>query len=78
MPFTYLGLPLSLNNPTIQDYMPLVNGMKRRLISTSKILTQGGKLQMVNYVLSSLATFICAPSRFHSQFCTRLTSIRDI
>jgi hypothetical protein len=78
MSFTYLGLPLSLKNPTIQECMSLVHRMERRLISTPKFLTQGGKLQMVNYVLSSLATFICAPSSFHSQFYTRLTSIGDI
>jgi hypothetical protein len=57
MSFTYLGLPLSLNKPIVQDCMPLVHIMERRLISTSNFLTQGGKLQMVNLVLSSLATF---------------------
>jgi hypothetical protein len=57
MSFTYLGLPLSLNKPTVQDCMPLVHRMERKLISTSIFLTQGGKLQMVNSVLSSLATF---------------------
>jgi hypothetical protein len=57
MSFTYLGLPLSLNKPTVQDCMPLVHRMERKLINTSNFLTQGGKLQMVNSVLSSLATF---------------------
>jgi hypothetical protein len=57
MPFTYLALPLSLNKPIIHDWMPLVHRVKRRLINTSNFLTQGGKLQMVNLVLSSLATF---------------------
>jgi hypothetical protein len=57
MSFIYLGLPLSLNKPTVQDCMPLVNRMERKLINTSNFLTQGGKLQMVNSVLSSLATF---------------------
>jgi hypothetical protein len=39
VPFTYLGLPLSLNKPTVQDYMPLVHQVERRLISTSNFLT---------------------------------------
>jgi hypothetical protein len=56
MPFTYLGLPLSLNKPTVQDCLPLVDRVERRLVNTS-ILSQGGKLQMVNSVLSSLTTF---------------------
>jgi hypothetical protein len=57
LPFTYLGLPLSMNNPTIQDCLPLVDRVERRLVNTSLWLTQGGKLQMVNSVLSSLTTF---------------------
>jgi hypothetical protein len=57
MPFTHLRLPLSMNKPTIQDYLSLVHRIERRLISTSKFLSQEGKLQMVNSVLSSLATF---------------------
>jgi hypothetical protein len=44
LPFTYLGLPLSLNKPTVQDCMPLVHQVERRLISTSNFLSQGGKL----------------------------------
>jgi hypothetical protein len=57
MPFTYLGLPLSINKPTVHDCMPLTQRVERRLISTSMFLTQGGKLEMVNSVLSSLATY---------------------
>jgi hypothetical protein len=40
LPFTYLGLPLSLNKPTVHDCMPLVHRVERRLISTSNFLTQ--------------------------------------
>ena len=61
MPFTYLGLPLGLTQPTLQDCLPLVTRVERRLVSTSIFLSQGGKLQMVNSVLSSLPTFyMCA------------------
>jgi hypothetical protein len=57
LPFTYLGLPLSHKNPSAQDCLPLVTRVERRLISTLIFLSQGGKLQMVNSVLSSLPTF---------------------
>jgi hypothetical protein len=56
-PFTYLVLPLSMNKPTIQDYMPLLTRIVRRLVNTSNFLTQGWKLQLVNSILSSMATF---------------------
>jgi hypothetical protein len=48
-PFTYLGLPMSLNKPTIQDCLPLGDRVERRLANTLLI--------MVNSVLSSLPTF---------------------
>jgi hypothetical protein len=41
-PFTYLGVPLSMNKPTLQDCMPLVSRIERRLVNTSIFLTQGG------------------------------------
>jgi hypothetical protein len=56
-PFTYLGLPLSTSNPTIHDCLPMAPRIEKRLISTSLWLTQGGKLQLVNSVMSSLPTF---------------------
>jgi hypothetical protein len=60
-PFTYLGLPLRSNNPTIQDCMPLVHRVERRLVSTSILLSQGGKHQLVNSALPSMPTFfMCA------------------
>jgi hypothetical protein len=57
LPFNYLGLPLSMNKPIVQECLPLVHKVERRLISTSNFLTQGGKLQMVSSVLSSMASF---------------------
>jgi hypothetical protein len=57
LPFIYLGLPLSDSKLTIQEYLPLVHRVERRLISTAMFLRQGGKLLMVTFVLSSLPTF---------------------
>jgi hypothetical protein len=44
LPFTYLGLPLSLSKPTVQDCLPMVDRVETRLVSTSIFLTQAGKL----------------------------------
>jgi hypothetical protein len=57
LPFTYLELPLSINKPTVQDCLPLVVKVEKRLCSRTLVLTQGGKLKMVNSVLSYMATF---------------------
>jgi hypothetical protein len=42
LPFTYLGLPLSMNKPTMRYCLPLVHRVERRLVSTSIFLSQGG------------------------------------
>jgi hypothetical protein len=55
--FTYLGLPLGPNKPQVGDMLPLVQRIQRRLVSTSNFLTQVGRLEMVNSVLSSLSIF---------------------
>ena len=57
LPFTYLGLPLSLTRPTVADYWPLVNKCERRLSSVSSFLSQAGRFQMTNVVLSALPTY---------------------
>jgi hypothetical protein len=56
-PFTYLGLPMDPSKPKTEDFLPLVQRIERRLLSTSMFLNQAGKLEMVNSVLSALPTF---------------------
>jgi hypothetical protein len=62
--FTYLGLPLGTTKPHIQDFMPLIQRVKRRLTCTSLMLSQGGKLEMVNSVFSS-AIFYTGTIKLH-------------
>ena len=57
LPFTYLGLPLGTTKPKVEDYMPLMDRTERRLTATSAFLTQAGRLQLVNSILSSLPTY---------------------
>jgi len=45
LPFTYLGLPLSLYKPTVADFWPLVNRCERRLVSTSNFLSEARRLE---------------------------------
>jgi hypothetical protein len=39
LPFTYMGLRLSNNRPIIQDCLPLVDKIERRLVNTSILLS---------------------------------------
>ena len=60
LPFTYLGLPLGLTKPKVVDFLPLVQCCERRLVSTSVFLSQAGRLEIVNSVLTSQASFAIA------------------
>lgn len=57
MPFTYLGLPMGTTRPTVEDLMPLVTSIERRLTSTAIWLTYGGRLTYVNAAITPLLTF---------------------
>jgi hypothetical protein len=57
LPFTYLGLPLGVTKPTIQDLSPLVGLVERRLNASARFLGYGGRLEFVRSVLSTLPTF---------------------
>jgi hypothetical protein len=65
MPFTYLGLPLGTTKPQVADFLPLISKCERRLLSTSKFLSQAGRLQMTNVVLSALPTFHLCTFKMH-------------
>jgi hypothetical protein len=61
MPFTYLGLPMGSTKSRVGHFAPQMNRAERQLASTSSLLTYAGKLQLVNFVLSSLPTYtMCA------------------
>jgi hypothetical protein len=54
LPFTYLGLFLGTSRPTIQDLSPIVDHIERRLNASARFLDYGGRLQLINSVLSTL------------------------
>ena len=57
MPFTYLDLPLGTSKPSVQDLMPIVCNMERRLTSTLSMMSYGSKLSLLNTVITSLTIF---------------------
>jgi hypothetical protein len=57
LPFTYLGFPVGIVQPNIQDGLPLIFRVQKRLCSITRLQRLDRKLQMVNGVLSSLPTY---------------------
>jgi hypothetical protein len=56
-PFTYLGLSLGLTRPKVDDFLPLMSKCERRLNYISPFLSQAGRLELTNLVLSALPTY---------------------
>jgi hypothetical protein len=76
MPFTYLGLPLGTTKPQVSDFLPLISKCERRLISTSRFLSQAGRLQMTNAVLSALPTFHLCTFKMHKTVLHQIDKYR--
>ena len=58
LPVRYLGLPLLTKRMTVNDYMPLVEKIRKRMSSwTGRFLSHAGRHQLINSVIMSLANF---------------------
>jgi hypothetical protein len=76
MPFTYLGLPLGSTKPKIVDFLPLVKKVERRLVSTACFLSQAGRLEMVNSILSSSLVYHYCSLKLHKGIVKQIDKYR--
>lgn len=57
-PVQYLGLPLTIKKHTADLYMPLIERVERKLGGwKGKLISRGGRLQLVQSVLSSILVY---------------------
>lgn len=57
-PVTYLGMPLTLKRPNKQLFVPLIERIEKRLTGwQSKMLSRGGRLELLQTVLSSVPVY---------------------
>jgi hypothetical protein len=78
LPFTYLGLPLGTTKPNIQDFMPLMQRIEKRLSCTSMFLSQGGKLELVKLVFPLLQYITWPLSSCTKESSSNWTATRSI
>jgi hypothetical protein len=76
MPFTYLGVPLGLSKPRICHFLPLIQRIEGRLSCTSALLSQAGRLEVVNSVFSTLPTFLMSTLKIHASTVKRIDASR--
>lgn len=61
LPITYLGLPLTITKPNKHLFIPLIQKMEKRLQGwRGKLLSKGGRMQLVASVLSALPIYYMA------------------
>ena len=65
LPFTYLGLPLSLTKPKVVDFLPLVTRCERRLTCTSVYLSQAGRLEVTNSIFTAMPMYFMSTFQLH-------------
>jgi hypothetical protein len=65
LPFTYLGLPLGTTRPSVQDLSPIVDQVERRLNASARFLGYGGRLELINSVISSLPNHFISSLKVH-------------
>jgi hypothetical protein len=47
LPFTYLGLPLGTTKPSVDDLIPLISRLDKRLSGISSMLSYTGRLTLL-------------------------------
>lgn len=77
MPLTYLGLPLGTTRPSVDDFLPLLNIIEKRMMGISSMFTQAGRLIMVNSTLQPCQHFTWGPLKYLSLFCTKQINIEN-
>ena len=78
LPFTYLGLPLSLKRPTAIDFTPLVNKCEKRLAATSAWLNQAGRLEITNSVITTMPSFCMSTFLLQQNVIDKIDKLRKL
>lgn len=76
-PVTYLGLPLSVVKPNKDQFMPLVEKIEKKLGGwKGKFISKGGRLQLVQSVLSSIPVYHLMCFRLPQWLIRRIDKVR--
>lgn len=79
LPVTYLGMPLTTKKPTRLSFMPLIEKMESRLQGWSaKLISRGGRMQLVNSVLSSIPVYYMNCFRLPKWVIKRMDKVRRL
>ncbi|OAY63461.1 putative ribonuclease H protein [Ananas comosus] len=77
LPFRYLGLPLHIKHLRKEDWAPIISSIEMRIQGLkAKLLSHGGRIILVNSVLSNLPLFYFAIFKAPQWVLNRIESLR--
>jgi hypothetical protein len=76
MPFPYLGLLLGTTKPSVEDLMPLVDRIERRVSATFLMMSYSGRATVVNSLITSIATFAMSSIQLNPKILEDVEKIR--
>lgn len=75
-PINYLGLPLTIKKPTKDLYMPLIEKLELKFEGwKSRLISRGGRLQLMNLVMSSIPIYFMSSFLLSKWVINRLDRI---
>lgn len=78
-PVQYLGVPLTTKSPTRALFMPLIEKVERKLSGwKGKLISKGGRLQLVQAVLSAISVYHMMCFRLPQWVIQRIDKIRRL
>lgn len=76
-PVQYLGMPLTVSKPTKETFLPLIENIEKKLGGwQGKMISRGGRLQLVQSVLSTVPTYHMMCFRIPQWVLNRIDRIR--
>lgn len=77
LPITYIGMPLTVRKSGRSAYMPLIEKLEKKFQGwRCKIISRGGRLQLVTSVLSSIPIYFMSSFKLPKWVIKRLDRIR--
>jgi hypothetical protein len=76
MPFTYLGLPLGITKPSVQDLMPMFYRTERKVTANFTLMSYTGRVTYINSLLTSIATLTMCSVKLNPKILEHYEKIR--
>jgi hypothetical protein len=78
MSFTYLCLPLGTTKPSVQEMVPLIDKLERRVFASFLMMPYSGRVSVVNSLIKSMATLTICSLKINPRILETVKKMEDI